>query len=225
MRHRGSKRRGIGVAAGKRSRNLASREEPDLDKGVSPLHSIHTTTRLIERIARAAIGSLDYTSDRAGSLATLRGRESTRHVVAARDIAGAAGVKDDFVCLLQVDTLNDINLTVVGPVLTDGPEGGPCAANTTRHVLDIDDIQSLRVVIFRFDPYRLTAGAVGVQGTLVVDTHIEATALSDFDQPGLFSEALINVCHIAVSRVSSVEEIPVIDEAFALPGLCKLIRL
>lgn len=225
VRHRGSERGGIGVAAGKRSGNLAASEEPDLDEGVSPLHCIHTTTRLIERSARAATAPLNNTSDSAGRLATLRGREGASHAVAAPDIASATGVKDHLVCLLQVDTLDDINLAVVGPVLTDGPEGGPCAANATRHVLDIDDIQTLCVVLFRLDPYGLTAGPVGVQGVLVVDTHIEATARSDFDQTRLFSAALVDVRDIAVSWVSCVEEIPVIDETFALPGLCKLVCL
>ncbi|EAU37810.1 predicted protein [Aspergillus terreus NIH2624] len=223
VRHGGAKLGGVGLSTLDRRRDRGPGEEPDLDELGGPFHSIHTTALLVEGVARRALGALDDAADGAGGLAALARGEGAGHIVAAGDIAGTAGVQHNLVGLVLVDALDNIDLAVLRPAGTDGPERRPGAADAAGHVLDIKHVQAFVVEALGFDTDGLSPGAAGGQRRVGVYAHVDAAALGDVEQTGALGIALVGVGDEAIGRVGAVEEIKVIQEVLALPGLEQVI--
>jgi hypothetical protein len=92
----------------------------------------------------------------------------------AVSLAVGVGVKHELVDLVLVDTLDDVNLSLDGPWLAaEGPEGGPSTADTTGHVLYIEDKKSLVVLLSTLKTDTFTANVFSrgaIQLGLVINT-------------------------------------------------------
>lgn len=108
----------IRLATGDRGRDLGAREVPNFDVCVGPLHRIDTTTLLVERGTIASFLALNNTADCTEVLTATRGVDAASHS-GVSDTAGTSGVHDDLVVVLEINTFDNINLTVSRPVLAD----------------------------------------------------------------------------------------------------------
>lgn len=143
-----------------------AREIPELDEMGSPFHGVYTTTFLVEWCAGCAILAFDNTPNGARCITTLAGAHGAAHFRICRQSTGAAGVQDDFIGVVHVDTLDNIDFTVLRPTRSNGPECRPCTANTPGHVLDVHHVQTLVVKLLAFDSHRIPTLAVRVQRSL-----------------------------------------------------------
>lgn len=223
MGHGSAKGGRVGLAAGDGLGDVAAREVPDLEEISSPLHGIHTATVLVEGVSGRALVALDHTADGAGGISTLAGGHVAEHFVIAADIARAAGVEDNLVRLVLVDTLNDIDFAVMRPVGANRPERGPRSTDAAGHVCEVDNIQALVVVLLTLDTNGFTAGSLGAQLRLVIHTHVEAAAGGDVDQAAALSIALVGIGDEAIGRVGLVEELEVVQKFLALPRFVQLV--
>lgn len=163
MSHGSAETRCIGHAVGERFRGGASREVPDLDEIRRALHGVNPTTLLVEGSPSRAIGALDDAANGARGLTTFGRSEIAGHIL-FRDCAGSASVQDDFVTGVLVDALDDIDLAVLRPAGTDGPERWPCTADTPRHVGDVNHVQPVVVEPFALYPYGVTTNTIWIDG-------------------------------------------------------------
>lgn len=110
----------IGTAAGDVRGNAATREEPDADGITGPLCRIHTTASVVEVGTKRLGGARRDLASRVCGLSRrihiAVGRDQATREAAAGDAAAITGVEGHVIVALVVDTFNDVNLAVVGPV-------------------------------------------------------------------------------------------------------------
>lgn len=106
-------------------------EEPNLDRLLVPNVCINTSAVHVESMS---VGAVVVIRDKGTSgIVTVNGLAlftydtSDGGSESGGKLASGTGVSSDLVESVFVDTLDDIDFTVVGPVVTDGPVCGPCA--------------------------------------------------------------------------------------------------
>lgn len=194
--------RRVRVGACKVGRSIVVGEEEDLDEFIGPLHGVDTTVVTVESITvRGGVARVDTA---AGVVALAGGIDvavAGRHVAAEARVVDAAaitGVQGHGIAALLVDTLDDINLSVGGPVGADGPERRPGAAHGTGHVGKVKDEQALVVGGSRGQTDTLATTSGGSVG--VVNTNVGAVTLRS-DQTGTGGSVLVDVGDIPGGRV------------------------
>lgn len=75
------------------------------------------------------------------------------------------------VVVLCVHTLNDINLTTIGPAGSDHPVCWPCATGVARHMVEVEDDETAGVVGFLAGQAN-TGTAVGLD-ICMVDSNVD----------------------------------------------------
>jgi hypothetical protein len=72
------------------------------------------------------------------------------------------GVQYHLVLRVLIHAFNDINLSALRPSSgSERPESRPCATDTSRHVLDVHDEESLVVCLGRFNANTATSYSAG----------------------------------------------------------------
>lgn len=104
-----------------------AREEPDLDVVTCPFSSIDTTILSVEaRTVSLSVGSALATTSIVGLTSSIDvavgGFDGAQEFVVVCDGAARCGVKGHGVGGGSIDTFDDINLAIVGPVGSDEPE-------------------------------------------------------------------------------------------------------
>lgn len=132
-------------------------------------------------------------------------------------------MQDDLVGFVLIDTFDNIDLTIRRPVFACGPKGGPGTADTSGHVLEVDDEQTFVIILVAPNADRLPARTVGAQLRGMVDTHVEGTVRVDLDQPLALGVALIRIRDESIRGVSACVKIEGRQEILALPGFHELI--
>lgn len=142
----------VGIRSRDVSGNLSvSGEEPDLDRLARPLRRVDTTTNVVKRVAV--------------QLSLIIGvgapfRPVTRGVaVSLLKAAARACVKGVSSRLVPVYPLDDINLSIVRPSVTERPIRSPDPASRRRHMGDIGDEQALGISVLSVDPRRGAASS------------------------------------------------------------------
>lgn len=87
--------------------NSVSREEPDPDSFVCPLHCIHSTPLIVKTGAISASTTGDPTTIRTSGKRTIRPKDRPR-LTGATDRTFTLSVEDHSICILKIDPLNDI---------------------------------------------------------------------------------------------------------------------
>ena len=166
---------------------IAAWQEPDVDAPARPFHRIHPALAVVESItiARAPAG-LHATPLIA--LTIFLYKRTSRARMHGHRVLG-----------LIVDSLDDVDLTRVGPVGASHPEGGPDAASGGRHVFEVEDDEAVGVLGLGGDADGVAAaaggrgsGGIGLDGDLVVGGGNEVRGLSG---------GLVDVVDVAVGWV------------------------
>lgn len=92
-----------------------------------------------------AVRGVDSSRERRAAAAATTGG------IYATNAAARAGMEGKLVRFLVVGSFDDIDLAVVRPIGAYEPEGRPCAADATRHVVEVDDEKSRIVASFAGD--------------------------------------------------------------------------
>ena len=102
----GAPRRGVRVGACSVRRDAAAGEEPDVDGGAGPFHGVDAAVGVVEAVTEG------------GRTACLGAAAGVSLAVGVDHGAAAAGVHGHCVLVLVVDTFDDVDFAVVGPVGT-----------------------------------------------------------------------------------------------------------
>lgn len=143
-------------------RNPLARKKPNFNEPGGALHNINAARSLVKAGPKTAGRALNLTARRAGSLAAVRISDLAGHKIlrgVKKTLGLVAGVHRDIVHTLKVDSLNDVNLAVLGPVLAYAPERRPHTADTARHVLYVSNEETITEGLFAADADRLPARA------------------------------------------------------------------
>lgn len=199
--------------------NVALAEEVDRDAiGLGPVHDVDATAVLVVANTKVVtLGGCDTATLIAGSVGStvvgtvvLEG-ELARHVGIAGDSAAAGGVDRVGVERVVVNTLDDVDLTSVGPATRRVSGGGPPSGPDTTsngHVLGIEDKDTGGEGVLGVDTDGLGPAVVGgdLHGSLAVVAANETLVI------GL---VLADVGDGAVGGVSAGEEVHVVKEGGA----------
>lgn len=142
---------------------IAAWQEPDVDAPTRPFHRVHAALPVVESITVAcAAASLHPTP--LIPLTILLYKSTPRARMHGHRVLG-----------LIVDSLDDVDLTGVGPVGAGHPKGGPDAASGGRHVFEVEDDETMGVLGLGGDADGVAAatggwgrGRIGLDGDLVV---------------------------------------------------------
>lgn len=192
----------VRVGAGQVGRNIAVGEEEDLDEVIGPFHGVDTAVVAVESVT--VRGSVSRVNTTAGvfalasglGVAVAGGNLTTEARVV--DAAAIRSVQGHGIAALLVDTLDDIDLSVVGPVGADGPESRPGATDGAGHVGKVKNEQALVVGGSRGQTDTLATTSRGSVG--VVNTNVGAVTLGS-DQTGTGGSVLVDVGDISGGRV------------------------
>ncbi|KAL9101083.1 MAG: hypothetical protein Q9163_003631, partial [Psora crenata] len=161
-------------------------EEPDIDRVTGPLRGINATFSIVEAIA-IGVGSRGLHTAPLTALTDLTNHGAT-----------ATSMHSHLILRLVVDPFYNVNLAIARPVGTSHPEGRPDPTSVARHVLQIEDDETVGVLVGAGDADAVTAsastdfGGIGLDGDDTTEGADQACALSG---------ALVNVIDIAVSWV------------------------
>ena len=189
---------------------------PDLDGIGGPLHNVDTTVSVVEGITvRGGTGVNTATVVGVSGVAVGSGGGRALDGTIVGDGAASGGVEGDDVGGLGVDTLDDINLTVVGPVSTDGPEGGPRTAVTAGHVVKVKDEETVGESLLGDETDGLTT--VGRVHGGRVGSHVDL-AVNDASKAGSVGGGLVDILDRSVGRIGVGEEVPGLEEVRLIVG-------
>lgn len=119
-------------------------------------------------------------------------------------------MKGHAVCVLIVDTFDDVNLALVRPVVASRPECRPCPANATRHMSQINDDEAAVVRDLALETNTPSSWVLSYVG--VVDTNIDL-AVVVVDESIMLSVALAEVVGVSVrGRIRSRDEVEHVEE-------------
>jgi hypothetical protein len=195
-------------------RNGTALEEPDADRFVSPFHGVDTTSDIVEAITVGVVLiSGDLTAQVVGlirgvDVAVVR-VEAAGEVVIVVDVTTVCRVQCHGVVVLCVHTLNDINLTTIGPAGSNHPVCRPWATGVTRHMVEVENDETAGVVGF-------LAGQADTGSTIgldvgMIDSDVDL-AIRVANQTGVPCWALVNVLDEAVSRVRFCKEVEHVEK-------------
>jgi len=135
--------------------------------------------------------------------------DSIALLLAVPDEASATGVEGDLVLGVEVDALEDVNLSSVRPVWTIGPDGGPQSTCIIGDVIHVDDEKTSGEGLFGFDSDRLSS-IVLLVGAVHTD---EGSAVAvDSGQTSGSGISSVQVVHCSMGRVGPSEEVEAIKE-------------
>jgi len=139
---------GVGVVTGEVTRDSALLEEERSDKSSRPFQGIHAASAIVEACSVRVVRVYDSASlvsgfawgiDVAvggGCSVRARGPMPSELAGSAGDCATIAGVESRLVGVLQIDPLDDVDFSAIGPVGSHEPPRRPCGA-TRRHVNEV----------------------------------------------------------------------------------------
>lgn len=122
---------------------------PDLDCIACPFHSNNTPTSTVETGAVAASTRVFYDTSggpcaSSGVVVAIVVQHLTSACVVRIDLAARTSImKDGDSVIPVVDTFNDIDLTIVRPILSQGPVSGPETTSRSWHMADISNPEAL----------------------------------------------------------------------------------
>lgn len=103
-----------------------------------------------------------------------------------------------------VDALNDIDFTIVWPVLAQCPESRPETAGAGRHMVEVGNPKTFVPSLGAFETDRRSSDTVWIVGILGVDVHIEDAVLNT-GEATVQSGLVVNVLNEAMVRVGAGE--------------------
>jgi len=125
-------------------------------------------------------------------------------------------VEGDLVVVLLVDSLDDVDLSIVRPVVTKGPKSGPSSADASGHVSKIDDQETVSKSSLRLESDRFSSCvACTVSG---VDTDV-CFSIVRVDETTPLGGSPVYVLNVTVRRVASGEKVKLVKEVPARPSL------
>lgn len=121
-------------------------------------------------------------------------------------------VQCDGILLGLIDILDDINLTIVGPVLLPGsPEGWPHTTDGRGHVGNIGNEEASIVELLAFHSNTSPAALVQVgKNGLGVNSQVCLSKCINTDQPLAFGSSLSLVVDESMSRVNILSNISIV---------------
>ena len=130
---------------------------------------------------------------------------------------GTAGacVEGHGVVVLLVDTLDDVDFAVFGPIGADEPEGGPDAADAAGHVGDVGDEETFVPGLFGLDAQGGTAGLGVGDDVCVVDAEEDGRGVAGVGHHGEFGGGCVEAgleFDVAVGGVGVGEEVELREE-------------
>lgn len=131
--------------------------------------------------------------------------------------------------VLAVDTLYDVNFTIVGPVVTQRPalevsisyicerwgdsQSRPYTTDRARHVCQVDGDKHVSVRFLAADSYRTPARARCHIG--VIDAHVDCVSAQTYESIVLCSW-LVYILDEAVCGITASEEVHLVEEIGSL---------
>jgi len=217
----GSGVRGVNVLG-----DVIAGEEIGRDMAAGPFQCIYTSLTIVERssvgsfrsndstaLVGILVGSIDIAVDGGLSVAALSPDTGEVHLVIDVHDASIAGVESGGVDSIGVDTLDDIDLTSVGPVGSNQP---PCWPGSTSsgHVVQINNEQSRVPGLSGGDSDGFATSSRSNVGRVRLDQDLARSCRNEASSLGI---GLREEVHISMGGVPGSEEIPASEEVSASP--------
>ena len=195
---------------------------PDRDTLRSPFHGVYGATVVVELVAvRLSRGFVE------GAALVAVHSDIAVFGIGLKEPVAAIGhgtrggrVERHEVLRLIVDTFDNVNFAIVGPVGTKGPEGWPGSTNAPGHVAEVDDKQAVGIGLLTFQTNAVTSSSAGNIAVVYADV---CNAAVGVDKALALCSALVDIVDVSVGWVVTGIEVEIVEETCARVILNKLV--
>jgi len=125
-------------------------------------------------------------------------------------------VEGDLVVVLLVDSLDDVDLSIVGPVVTKGPKSGPSSADASGHVSKIGDQETVSKSSLGLESDRFSSRVACTVSSVDADVCFSIVRV---DETTTLGGSSVYVLNVTVRRIASGEKVKLVKEVPAGPSL------